>query len=119
MLNRDDVTDGWRSAMQNARALLRGELRLCQAYRGLFWADNALTPDGKIVLNDLMRFARVTHDTGVMAKTATGGVDPYLAGVIEGRRQVVSRIGRAIWLPDSELEQLKHGAYDDGTEPEY
>lgn len=92
---------------------MRGEYRVTMAYRGLFTANGELTPDGERVLYDLMRFAHETEHAALLAKTPGGPVDPYMAGVIEGRRQVVSRIGRALWMPADEFQKMKHGAYDE------
>lgn len=113
MVSRDEVVDGFRTGVRRAMEFFRGELRTTQAYRGMFIANGQLTRDGEVVLHDLMRFARETHDVPLFTKTATGAVDPYMAGVIEGRRQVVARIGRALWMPEHEFAAMKQGAYDE------
>ena len=113
MPNRDEIVESFREGVRRFQAAMRGEYRMAMAYRSLFIANGELTPDGEQVLYDLMRFARETDHAELLSRTATGATDPYMAGVIEGRRQVVSRIGRALWMPADEFERMKHGAYDE------
>jgi hypothetical protein len=67
------------------------------AYERLFQGGQ-LQGDVKVVLEDLMRFAKINEPPLRIAK-GTGASDPMATGVAMGRQEVVNRILAMIHLP--------------------
>lgn len=76
-----------------------------KSYRSCFLGgDGKLSPDGEIVMNDLMKFCRSLKSTAQL--TASGSIDPYATHLAEGRREVLIRIQSMLGVSDMDLREL-------------
>lgn len=109
----DRYWDATAEAGRRVRAAIVPGLRRVEAYRGLFMLNGELTGPGRRALMHMMKAARLDESPERSARTSTGAVDPYLAGVLEGRRQMVLEITEALFVDPLTFHQLQAEANKD------
>ncbi len=80
------------TAQEVARAMADKVFRRRTCYRAVFLTDRGeLSPAGRVVIADLMKFCRGMTSTTVVSPTS-GMVDPHASALAEGRREVLLRL---------------------------
>jgi hypothetical protein len=77
-----------------------------QAYRDVFMVNGQVTMAGERALKAMADYAGMDKGLDQSALCADGRVDPFRAGVMEGRRQMVLAIAEAVNMNSLQLHHL-------------